>query len=185
MSDLPGSLLPPATYFPPPLSFLKPSPGPAADVHEGLALVCQPAPGSRSSFHPKRKKLSLWKLELDLRKSQLYLDWANFFATASIAITSYFKNEWPTWITVASCYLLPSPSILLGAIARSSSRCSWRSCPGPWWTLQSKIRWYIDVFRGAKRSRIFNKKSTRTKKSNTLESWGLGEKQLNVPKIQK
>ena len=68
-------------------------------------------------------------LDLDLRNSQLYLDWANFFATAVwIAITSYLKNERPTCITE------PSP--------RSSRRCSsrprptWRSSPGPYRSLQ-------------------------------------------------
>ena len=72
-----------------------------------------PAPGShppQSLFYHKRNKLA-FELYLDLRKSQLNLEWANYLATSGcIAITSYFKNNRPTWITIASDVRRPLPA---------------------------------------------------------------------------
>ena len=72
-----------------------------------------PAPGfhpSWSLFHHERNKLA-FELDIDLRKSQLNLEWANYLATSGcIAITSYFKNNRPTWINIASDVRRPLPA---------------------------------------------------------------------------
>ena len=63
-----------------------------------------PAPGShpsRSLFYHKRNRL-VFELDLDLRKSQLNSEWVTISPLqVDTAITSYFKNERPTWITIA------------------------------------------------------------------------------------
>ena len=61
------------------------------------------APGSHPSWSlfPKRNKL-VFEIDLDLRKSQLNSEWVTISPLqVDTAITSYFKNERPTWMTIA------------------------------------------------------------------------------------